>query len=381
MSGTSTVNIFDLMELAQRKPDAISLGLGDPDLPTPAHIVAAAREAIDAGRSGPAPTGGLLELREAIGRKLARDNGIQADPESEVLVTTGGQEALFLLIQALIEPGDEVIVPDPRYTSYDNAIELAGGRMVLVPTDEAHDFELDPEEVRKRITPRTKLLLLISPNNPTAGINAPQTVRRLAEVACEHDLIVIADEIYEKFVYDGNEHLSIGSLPGMRERTITLNGMSKTYAMTGWRIGYLAAPPEFIRVARRLKEMVNVQAPTVSQWASVAALDGPQECVEEMRRIYDRRRRLLMAAFDAMGFSYGQPRGGLYVWANVSSTGIDATTLAFRFLQEADFLVFPGTGFGEPWSDYIRVTVLQPEEVLRDIVERMQEVIARHVRQ
>jgi aminotransferase len=375
---TSTVNIFDLMELAQQKPEAISLGLGDPDLPTPPHIVAAAREALDAERTGPAPTGGLLELREAISRKLARDNGIVTDPETEVLVTTGGQEALFLLIQALVEPGDEVIVPDPRYTSYDNAIELAGGRMVLVPTDEAHDFELDPEEVRKRITPRTKLLLLISPNNPTAGINAPGTVRRLAELACEHDLLVIADEIYEKFVYDDNEHLSIGSLPGMRERTITLNGLSKTYAMTGWRVGYLAAPPEFIRVARRLKELVNVQAPTISQWAAVAALDGPQECVEEMRRTYDARRRLLMRALDDFGFTYGRPRGGLYVWANISRTGIDSTTLAFLFLKEADFLLFPGTGFGAPWRDYVRMTILQPEDVLHEIVGRMRGVLARH---
>ncbi len=373
-----SVNIFDLMELAKRKPNAISLGLGDPDLPTPGHIVAAARRAIDEGRSGPAPATGLPELRAAIARKLARDNRIEVDPESEVLVTTGGQEALFLLIQSLIEPGDEVLLPDPRYTSYDNAIELSGGRMVLVPTDEAHAFELDPDEVERRITDKTKLLLLISPNNPTAGINTPEVVRRLAAIAIEHDLIVIADELYEKFVYDGYRHLSIGSLPGMRERTITLNGLSKTYAMTGWRIGYLAAPPELIRTATALKQMVNVQAPTVSQWAAVAALDGPQACVEAMRAIYDERRKLLMSALRGMGFSFGEPRGGLYIWINISSTGIDATTLSYRFLQEADVLILPGTGFGSHWHDYMRMTILQPKEVLADVVERMQAVLARH---
>ncbi|RIK37920.1 MAG: pyridoxal phosphate-dependent aminotransferase, partial [Chloroflexi bacterium] len=296
---------------------------------------------------------------------------------SEILVTTGGQEALFLLAQALIEPGDEVIVPDPRYTSYDHAIELAGGRIVLVPTTEADDFELDPDEVRTRITPRSKVLLLISPNNPTAGINRPETVRRLASIAIEHNLIVISDEIYEKFLYDGAEQISMASLPGMRERTITLNGLSKSYAMTGWRIGYLCAPAEFIQTATALKRMVNVQAPTVSQWAGVAALNGPQECVEEMRRTYAARRALLMRALSEMGFTYGTPRGGLYIWANTASTGIGSTELSYRFLQEGGVLILPGTGFGEHWIDYMRMTLLQPIEVLEEAIDRMQRTLAR----
>jgi aminotransferase len=372
-----SVNIFDLMELIKTKPSAISLGLGDPDLPTPAHIVAAAEQAIDEGRTGPAPVTGLPELRAAIARKLARDNGIEVNPEREVLVTTGGQEALFLLIQALVEPGDEIIVPDPRYTSYDEAIELAGGRMVLVPTSEAHDFQLDPEEVERRITPQTKLLLMISPNNPTGGVNPPETVRRLAEIAQRHDLIVIADEIYEKFVYDGAQHLSIASLPGMRERTITLNSVSKTYAMTGWRIGYLAAPAELIHTVTALKQMANVQAPTVSQWAAVAALDGPQACVEEMRATYDERRKRMMPALHDLGFTFGKTQGGLYIWANIRSSGLDGMTFAFALLQEGDVLVLPGTGFGESWGDYIRLTILQPAEVLEDVARRMAMVLDR----
>lgn len=372
------IDIFDLQELARSKKNVISMGLGDPDLDTPAHIVAAAKAAIDEGRTGPAPTRGLPELREAISRKLARDNGIVADPETEVLVTTGGQEALFLLVQALIEPGDEVLVPDPRYTSYDAAITLAGGRIVLVPTDEAHDFDLDPAEVEKRITPKTKVLLLISPNNPTAGIVSPENTRRLAEIAIEHDLIVIADEIYEKFLYDGAEQISIASLPGMRERTITLNGVSKAYAMTGWRIGYLAGPPEFIDTVTALKEMVNMHAPTVSQWAAVAALDGPQDCVEEMRQTYAERRRLLLQALDEMGFTYGTPHGALYIWANTASTGIEATRLSYLFLDEADVLIFPGTGFGDKWGNYMRMTLLQPKEVLEEAISRMKGVLARH---
>lgn len=375
-----SVNIFDLFELAQRKPGAISLGLGDPDLPTPPHIVAAAAAAIRAGQTGPAPATGLPELRTAIARKLARDNGIAVDPESEVLVTTGGQEALFLLVQALIEPGDEIIVPDPRYTSYDEAIALAGGSMVLVPTRPEDDFALDPDAIAKRITPRTKVLLLISPNNPTAGVTPPEWVRGLAALAVERDLIVIADEIYEKFVYDDARHLSVASLPGMAERTITLNGASKTYAMTGWRIGYLAAPASFIRAASALKEMVNVQAPTVSQWAAAAALDGPQECVEAMRQTYDARRRMMMTELDRIGIGYGRPRGGLYIWANVASTGLTATQLSYHLLDEEDVLVLPGAGFGEGWDDWIRLTILQPEDTLREVATRMARVVERHGR-
>jgi aminotransferase len=373
--GTGTVNIFDLMELAHTKKNLISMGLGDPDLDTPAHVIEAAKAAIDAGRTGPAPTRGLLELRQAISRKVKRDSGLEYDPETEVLVTTGGQEALFLLVQALINPGDEVIVPDPRYTSYDHAIELAGGKMILVPTDEQNSFDLNPDEVEKRLTPNTKVMLLITPNNPTAGIISPPNVRRLAELAVEHDLIVVFDEIYEKFVYDDAEHLSIATLPGMRDRTITLNGVSKSYAMTGWRIGYLTAPPEFIETVTALKDMVNVQAPTVSQWAATAALDGPQDCVEEMRAIYAERRELLMAALDDMGFSYGTPRGGLYIWANTASTGIESTELSYLFLKEGDVLIFPGTGFGDHWGNYMRMTLLQPKEVLAQAIDRMKSTL------
>lgn len=374
-----SVNIFDLMELARSRTAAITLGLGDPDLPTPAHIVAAAAEAIESGRTGPTPATGLLELREAIARKLSRDNGVEVDPETEVLVTTGGQEALFLLVQALIEPGDEIIVPDPRYTSYDRAISLAGGKMVLVPTHAENNFALDPDEVEKRITPRTKVLLVISPNNPTAGVNPPEVMQRLAEIATKHDLIVVADEIYEKFVYDDAVHVSIASLPGMRSRTITLNGMSKTYAMTGWRIGYLAAPSSFIRAASGLKEMVNIQAPSVSQWASVAALNGPQECVEEMRRTYDERRKMMMGELDRMGISYGHPYGGLYIWANVSSTGLSASEFSYKLLDEENVLVLPGAGFGQGWDDWIRMTILQPEETLREVAERMSKIVEQRV--
>lgn len=373
---TSTVNIFELMDRARSRPDTISMGLGDPDLATPDHIVAAAKAAIAAGRTGSAHVRGLPELRRAIARKLASENGVIVDPETEVLVTTGGQEALFLVMQALLDPGDEVVMPDPRYTSYDYTIELAGGRIVLVPTREEDAFDLDPDEVEKRLTPQSKVLLIITPSNPTAGIVTPANIRRLAKIAQERDLIVISDEIYEKFVYDDHQHLSMASLPGMRERTITLNGASKTYAMTGWRIGYLAGPAAVVDAVAALKTMVNLQAPTVSQWAAVAALEGPQETVPEMRATYDARRRLLMDFLDDMGFSYGEPRGGLYIWVNTTAAGIPALDLSARFLDEG-VLIFPGTGFGENWGDYMRMTLLQPIEVIAQAIERMKRALAK----
>src|SRR6478672_10192273 len=253
---------YDLLERAESMTGVIALGRGDPDLPTPEHIVEAAKRAIDQGLvDRVSDAAGLPELRRAIAGKLLRENGVEVDQARGVVVTTGGQEGLFLLVQAILEPGDEILVPDPRYTSYDVAIQMAGAKMVSVPTEERDGFDLDPDEVERRITPRTRVLLLITPGNPTAGTITPPNLRRIAEIARKHDLLVISDEIYEKLLYDGAEHLSIGSLPGMADRTITLNGFSKTYCMTGWRVGYLAGPRSVMRRVRRLKELASSCAP------------------------------------------------------------------------------------------------------------------------
>jgi aminotransferase len=365
-----------LMEIAQRLPGVISLGLGDPDFPTPPHIVAAAKEAMTDGRcdryTHPA---GLAELRQAIATKLARENGVIADPETEITVTTGGQEALYVVVQALLNPGDEILVPDPRYSSYDAAIGRAGGVIVPVPTREEEAFDLDPDAVARRITPRTKAILLVTPGNPTAGVISPAHLRRIAEIAVAHDLVVISDEIYERFTYEGAVHFSIGSLPEMRERTITLGGFSKSYAMTGWRLGYVVAPVALTRAIRALKAMVSITAPAISQWAGVAALDGPQECVETYRRTYDERRRALLPALDALGFTYGYPYGAFYVFVNIARTRMPAFALAKRLLEEARVLIFPGTGFGPNWGNYLRFSLLQPTPVLLDAVARLQRVL------
>jgi aminotransferase len=364
---------YDLLERAESMSGVIALGRGDPDVPTPAHIVESANSAIERGDvdrvSDPA---GTPELRRAIAQKLRRENGVTVDPAAGVVVTTGGQEGLFLLVQAMLRRGDEILVPDPRYTSYDVAIQMAGATMVSIPTVERDGFDLDPDEVEKRITPRTRVLLLVTPGNPTAGTITPPNIRRIAEIAKKHDLLVISDEIYEKLLYDGAEHLSIGSLPGMADRTITLNGFSKTYSMTGWRVGYVAGPPAVMRRVRRLKELASSCAPVVSQWAGVAALEGPQDAVEEYRKIYEGRRRVLLDGLDRMGFTYGDPRGAFYVFVNASSVGMDSIDLTRKLLEEVRVLIFPGTGFGEQWVDYMRVSYLADEAELAEAMARVE---------
>jgi len=371
---------YALMELAAAIPDAIALGRGDPDLDTPAHVIAAAEAAVRDGRADiAAPPAGLPQLRAAIAAKLRRDNGIPVDADG-VLVTSGGQEALYLLIQALLDPGDEILVPDPRYTSYDEAIAQAGGKMVLVPTRPEDNFDLLPEAVEAAITPRTKALLLVTPSNPTAGIVAPPSLRGIAALAQRHDFVVISDEIYERFIYPPGEHLSIASLPGMWERTVTLNGFSKTYAMTGWRVGYLAAPPEFIGVLTEFKRAASDRTAAVSQYAALAAITGPQDAVDEFYKVYVRRRALMLGGLRRLGFQCSEPLGAFYIYANASATGLSAFELSYLLLREAHVLIFPGTAFGERWIDWLRVSLLQPEDVLREALERIGQVLQRHTR-
>ncbi len=368
---------YALMEMAATLPDIIALGRGDPDLPTPAHIIEAAKAAVRAQQTAPTPVAGMPALREAIASKLRRENGLDVGAE-HIIVTTGGQEGLFLVMQTLLDPGDEILVPDPRYTSYDDAIASAGGQMVMVPTDHSDAFNLRPEAVEAAITPRTKALLIVTPSNPTGGIVTEDRLRAIAEIAIRYNLIIISDEIYEKFVYDPWRHFSIASVPGMADHTITLNGFSKTYSMTGLRVGYAGAPRNVIEAMTLVKAVITGPAATVSQHAALAAITGPVEPLNEFKRIYAERRAAMMQGLSAMGLDYSEPRGAFFLWTNSASTGIHATELSYLLLKEGRVLIFPGTGFGDNWGGYLRISLLQSTDRIREALERMSAVIERY---
>jgi aminotransferase len=359
-----------MMAIAAELEDVIALGRGDPDFRTPAHIAEAGKRAIDEDRTHYTQPAGIPQLREAIATMLEREYGLSYTAD-EVMVTAGVQEAMTLCMLALVEAGDEVLIPSPRFTSYDTAVELCGGVCVPVPTYEKDDFALMPAELEKRMSARTKVLVLVTPNNPTGAVTPPWAIREIAAIAQRRNLIVIADEIYSKIIFEGSEHLSIASLPGMKERTITLNGFSKSYAMTGWRVGYLAAPAEFVRMLIEPRHTLSINATTSSQWAALAALTGPQDAVLEMLKIYRERRAYMMKALDELGFTYGHPGGAFYLYVNVEASGLAAPAFCELALREARVLLFPGTLFGDTDDRYVRMSLLQPIDRLREAIERI----------
>jgi aminotransferase len=360
-----------MLELAATLPDVIAMGRGDPDFHTPQHIVEAAKRAIDANEHHYTHPAGLPKLREAIASHLKADYGLDYGAD-EVIVTAGTQEAVMLCMLALVESGDEVLLPAPRFTSYDTAVSMCGGVVVEVPTREEDDYALLPAEIEKRITPRTKVLVLITPNNPTGAVTPPEMIREIARIAIARDIVVIADEIYARIIFDGSEHLSIATLPGMRERTITLNGFSKSYAMTGWRVGYVAAPRDVVRRLIEPRHVLSINAATPSQFAALAALTGPQEPVQAMVDAYAERRAFMMGALDRLGFSYGHPGGAFYVYTNVSASGRPAPEFCEALLREARVLVFPGTMFADSAGRHIRISLLQPIARMLEAVERIE---------
>ncbi len=359
-----------MLGIAAGVDDLIALGRGDPDFHTPAHIVEAAKAALDANHHHYTGPTGIQPLREAIAVDLAARYGLDYAAD-EVIVTAGAQEGIMLTMLGLCSPGDEVLITSPRFTSYDSAVELCGGTPVPVPTFEDDDFALDVAEIERRITPNTRMFVLVSPNNPTGAVTPPAAIRAIADLAIRHDLLVIADEIYGQLIYEPNEHLSIATLPGMRERTVTLNGFSKSYAMTGWRVGYLAAPRELVEMLTEPRHTLSINTSTISQYAALAALTGPQEPFEAMLAAYAERRAWLMPALTEAGFTYGHPGGAFYIYTNVASTGLAAPDFCERLLRDTGVMVFPGTMFGDESTDYIRISYLQPLPLIREAVGRI----------
>tara|TARA_B110000240_G_scaffold27178_1_gene28291 strand:- start:54 stop:1241 length:1188 start_codon:yes stop_codon:yes gene_type:complete len=366
-----------MLEIASGLDDVIALGRGDPDFHTPGHIVEAAKTALDENQHHYTSPNGLPQLRQAICDNLKGEYGLDYDAD-EVIVTAGVQESIMLCMLGLVQEGDEVLITSPRFTTYDTAVHMCGGVPIPVPTYQKDDFALDVAEIEKRITPKTRMFVMVSPNNPTGAVTPPDVIRKIAELAIKHDILVIADEIYAKLIYPPHEHLSLATLPGMKERTITLNGFSKTYAMTGWRVGYMAAPADFVEKLTEPRHTLSINTCTVSQFAALAALTGPQDEIEATFCDYAERRDYLMAALSDAGFSYGAPGGAFYIYTNISATGMKAKPFCENLLRETGVMVFPGDMFGEESSDFIRISYLQPLPVIKEAMGRINRFIKAH---
>ncbi|MBD1922355.1 pyridoxal phosphate-dependent aminotransferase [Microcoleus sp. FACHB-831] len=335
--------------------DVCSFSAGEPDFDTPAHIKAAAKKALDEGKTKYGAANGEPKLREAIARKLLQDNRLCYGPEN-VLVTNGGKHSLYNLMMALIEAGDEVIIPSPYWLSYPEMVILAGGTPVLLPTDASTGYKITPDQLRKAITPRTKLFVLNSPSNPTGMVYSPEEVQAIAEVIVEKDILVVSDEIYEKILYDGAIHVSIGSFGSeIFDRTIISSGFAKAYSMTGWRIGYLAGDVELIKAAGTIQGHSTSNVCTFAQYGAIAALESSQDCVEEMRLAFAQRREVMYERLTAIpGINCSKPNGAFYLFFNISETGLTSLEFCDALLENQQVAVIPGIAFGA--DDHIRLS-------------------------
>jgi aminotransferase len=364
-------------DIAATMTDVISLGIGEPDFDTPREIIEAGVESLREGRTHYTSNSGTIELRRALADHLERLYDVRYDPRTELLITVGASEALDLAMRATIDAGDEVILHEPSYVAYVPAIVFAGGKPVHVATRFEDDFALDPAAVEAAITPRTKALFLGYPCNPTGAVLPEAVQDELARIAERHDLLVYSDEIYDRLAYGSYHHRAFSALPGMRERTILMGGFSKAYAMTGWRIGWMAAPAAVIEGILKIHQYVIMTAPTVAQDAALAALlDGEPE-VERMRAEYDRRRRLVVDGFNRIGLETFEPRGAFYAFPRVSSTGLDADTFAQRLLEEEHVAVIPGGAFGPSGAEHVRACYATSYERLEEALVRIGRFVER----
>jgi len=370
--------IRKMFNLAAQVPEAVNLSVGQPDFDTPEHIVEAAKRALDEGHTRYTPGLGILPLREAIARKVWRENKIQADPAKEIMVTVGAMEGIILSLLALVDPGDEVLIGDPSYTNYEGQIRLINGEPVRVPALENNHFKLDPDDIEKAITEKTRLLIINSPANPTGAVLLQSDLEAIAEIVKGHDLFVLSDEAYERLVYDEVEHISIARLPDMKERTISLFTFSKTYAMTGWRMGYVVGPAGVIEQMHKMQEDLASCIPGFIQQAGIVALDGPQDCVGEMVAEYDRRRRFIVQALNEIdGVTCLRPKGAFYAFPNISSFGRTSEEVAVFLLNETKVICVPGTAFGPQGEGYLRISYAASLENLEEGIRRIKKGLGR----
>lgn len=372
VQGIKPSGIRKFFDIANEMADVISLGVGEPDFDTPWHIRDEGIYALQKGQTFYTSNAGLMELRLAISDTIAEKYGMKYNPSNEILVTVGGSEAIDLALRATLEPGDEVIYTEPSYVSYLPCIQLADGVPVAIPLKEANDFRLTVDELRQAITPKSKVLILSFPNNPTGAIMRKADLEAIAELIIEHDLLVISDEIYAELTYfDEEAHTSIAVLPGMQERTIYINGFSKAYAMTGWRLGYCCGPTVIMEQMIKIHQFAIMAAPTTSQYAGVTALRNGDADVAVMRESYNQRRRFLMYELERIGLPCFEPFGAFYVFPNISEFGLTSEEFATQLIFSQKVAVVPGTAFGSSGEGFIRISYAYSIQELKMAFERL----------
>jgi len=368
--------IRKFFDIVQEMKGAISLGVGEPDFATPWHIREEGIYALEKARTHYTSNAGLVELRNEINTYLTRRYGVSYDPKHEILVTVGGSEAIDLAIRAMVCPGEEVIIPQPCYVSYEPCVILTQGVPVVIPLQEKNDFRLTAQELRDAITEKTKLLVLPFPNNPTGAIMTKEDLEAIAEVCIEKDIYVVSDEIYSELTY-GTKHVSVASIPGMRERTILINGFSKGHAMTGWRLGYACGPEEIIQQMTKIHQFAIMCAPTTSQYAAVDALRNGDEDVAMMRDAYDKRRRYVLHELRDMGLTCFEPYGAFYVFPCIKEFGMSSEEFATKLLLEEKVAIVPGTAFGDSGEGFLRISYAYSLENLKEALGRLRRFVTK----
>jgi aminotransferase len=363
--------IRDFFEVVQTMHDVISLGIGEPDFSTPWHIREAAIYALERGRTGYTSNLGLPRLRRAVAGYVAERFGVVYEPLSEVLVSVGVSEAIDLALRAVLDPGDEVLYHEPCYVSYAPGIALAGGRAIAIPTRADRDFRLDPDALEAAVSPRSKILMLNFPTNPTGATMPVADLERIAEICARHDLLVFTDEIYSELTYEGAAHTSIASLPGMKERTVFFHGVSKAYAMTGWRIGFACAPSELIEAMMKIHQYAILCAPIMGQEAAIEALERGAPAMESMRNQYELRRNYIVSGLNEAGLPCPMPRGAFYVFPDISRTGLTSREFSLRLLHEQKVAVVPGTAFGPSGEGHVRCSYATALDQIKTAVSRI----------
>ena len=372
ITGVQPSGIRRFFDIANEMEDVISLSVGEPDFHTPWHIREAGIESLEKGRTRYTPNRGFAKLREEIARFLSRQYALDYTPETDILVTVGGSEAIDACLRCLVNPGDEVLIPQPSFVCYVPLTQMAGGVPKIIETKAENGFRLTAEQIEAQITEKTKILILPYPNNPTGAVMRKSDLEAVAEVVRRHDLFVLSDEIYASLTYGGEKHISIASLPDMKERTVVVNGFSKSHSMTGWRLGYAAGPKELISLMTKLHQFAIMSAPTTSQYAAIEAMKNGDDDIEYMRGQYDVRRRLIVKGLNDMGLRCFEPEGAFYVFPSIQSTGLTSNEFCEKLIYAKHVAVIPGDAFGACGEGFVRISYSYSIKHITEALERIE---------